>query len=55
MSILPFLAVQEICCHEQFESDFWLDGKLWNLCRAVSVPHLVGEIHAHLKEKKNKP
>jgi len=42
--------VKEVCRHEELEGDFRWDGELRDLCGAVGVLDLVGEVHANLLE-----
>ena len=42
------LAVKEVGGHEQLEGYLPGDGELWDLCAAVGVAYLVGEVLADL-------
>jgi len=49
ISIIPDdLAVQEVGGHEQFQGDFWSNGKLWDLSGAVGEANFVCEEHTNL-------
>jgi hypothetical protein len=42
------LTVKEIGSHQQLQGNLGCNGKLRYLSAAVSVAHLVSEVHAHL-------
>ena len=44
------LTIQKVGSHQEFQGNFWGYGKFRYFCRAVSVAHFVGEIHADLLE-----
>lgn len=44
------LTIQEIGSHEEFQCNLRSNGEFWDLCGAVGVTDLVGEVHAHLGE-----
>lgn len=46
--ISVILAIQKVCGHEQFQGYLWCDGELGDLCGAVGVADLIGEVHADL-------
>ena len=39
-TLVTKLAVEKISGHEEFQGNFWLDGKFWDLGGAVRVANL---------------
>ena len=45
---IELLTVEEVGRHQELQGDLRLYWKLWYLCGAVGVAHLVREIHTNL-------
>ena len=44
------LTVEEVCSHQELESNLWRNGELWDLGGAVGESDLVGEVHTNFLE-----
>lgn len=44
--MLNSLAVQEISCHQELQSDLRRDRELWDLSGTICKAHFICEVHA---------